>query len=1282
MSFINDCFLSIFSALMKRLLPFIATCALWVVASTTPIAGATCLSISDIPMDTQLQAAPASVMFVIDDSGSMDWEFMTTESSGIFHGEYYNFDLGPDTDNAYSDSYIVEGTEKRLWKARWAGYNKMYYNPDVNYTPWPRQSDADTTAPRSNPILATPTLTLSDEYDSVEEGIVVDNTDAGFSTSANGWDPNHFTHAEEYGTNYDYTLGNDGTAWAKWIVDIPTAGNYEVFGWWRSHTDRVTNVTYDIFHDGVLTEDVPPGGVNQNVLAQWTSLGTYHFSGGGNEYIRLDATVAGDSKYTADAMKFTPTGSSAISIKNAHYYTFSESENIPYLVVLDGSIKYYRFSTNVDSIDQAGLILNASPPGDVVPKNDDGSNRSYTQELQNFANWFSFYRRRELTAKAAIANVIDNIEGVRIGFYSIWGRLIQTVMNVNVTINTVLYDNTDTLLTALYGLDSDSTTPLRAALKNVGDYFDEAGGDGGIGASPYASEAEGGACQQSFAIVMTDGFWNGSVSGIGNEDSGEGAPYADDWTATLADVAMKYYKADLSSLDDLVPTNFPDTANRQHMITYGISFGVGGTLDPDDYDLYNSDPNQRVYPDWPDPTGAEDGTKIDDLWHASVNGRGIFLSASDPEELIESLDAVMQNVMARIGSGASISINAEELHAGSRIYQASYHTDNWSGDVKAYAIDQTTGAVIRETPLWSASAELDNINYGSRIIATYNTDTSVAIPFQYNNLSDSQKTQLHTDPATAEDMLNFIRGDDTNEGVFRNRTSKLGDIVHSAPTYFGDVIYAGGNDGMLHAFDAGTGQELFAYIPGLVFANLEHLSNPFYSHQFYVDLAPYVANAGGTTLLVGGLGKGGKGYYCLDVTNPGSITSESALANRVKWEYPKVSTPSAETDDIGYSFSEAYIVESNDAAHHWVVIFGNGYESTNGHAVLFVLDALTGAKIAQIDTGADTCNGLSTPVPIDVDLDNKVDYVYAGDLNGNLWKFEFTGSASNWGLAYNNSALFQAKGPSGNPQPITTKPDVMFHCVPGMPGFMVIFGTGKYLGNTDFVDTNTQTIYGIWDYGDDSDDTEYLGSFDRPGLSNQPASVTLLEQTEIYYGQPANSNYTLRVLSQNEPIWATVDDSTNGQNPDPSDTEPNHAGWYFDLPITKERVVRNLMIRDGKVILISIVPKESPCAAGGDSIIMEMDACSGGRLGGAQFDINDDAKIDENDMIPIPDPGGGPDILVPPTGLGKPGILYPPKIVRNPDGTETKYFSASTGNIPMLREQGEKRGIYYWRIVD
>jgi len=168
---------------------------------------------------------------------------------------------------------------------------------------------------------------------------------------------------------------------------------------------------------------------------------------------------------------------------------------------------------------------------------------------------------------------------------------------------------------------------------------------------------------------------------------------------------------------------------------------------------------------------------------------------------------------------------------------------------------------------------------------------------------------------------------------------------------------------MLHAFSAETGEELFAYVPNLIFENLKMLPKPNYSHMYFVDLTPVKMavdmddGQGGTewkTILIGGLAKGGKGYYALDITGITDVyeEAESALANRVMWEYPRSGVPDVDIDDLGFSYSRPSIVRTNDDSHPWVVIFGNGYNSMNSHAVLFIMDPFDGTLIAKIDTGA------------------------------------------------------------------------------------------------------------------------------------------------------------------------------------------------------------------------------------------------------------------------------------------------------------------------------------------
>jgi len=869
-------------------------------------------------------------------------------------------------------------------------------------------------------------------------------------------------------------------------------------------------------------------------------------------------------------------------------------------------------------------------------------------------------------------------------------------------VGSAVTDETDTLLNYLYSLDSDGSTPLRSALLAVGQYYHQNDGEtGGLGESPYASDADGGACQQSFAIVMTDGYYNGPSPDVGNQDGDEGAPYADSYPNTLADVAMKYYKEDLApGLSDRVPTNSCDNANRQHMVTYSVSFGVTGTLTPmdSDGDGEEDDPcflnNDTPIPTWPNPQNGNQ-EKIDDLWHPAVNGRGAFYSASNPEELIDSLKALLQNIVSRIGSGASVSVNSEQLNTSTVLYQASYDSTNWTGDVTAYPVDPVTGGILREEDdvLWHASDMLQNISWNNRNIVSFN-GTSAGIKFRYGSLTSDQKTALdpnwETDPILAQNLVEYLRGREISG--FRPRTRKLGDIVHSAPLLVGNTIFVGANDGMLHAFNAENGAERFAYVPNLVFENLKFLKDNDYEHKFYVDLTPVAVERVGEsdmTLLVGGLGKGGKGYYALNVTNADGVnssTSESAIAGMVLWEYPKAGVTD---NDMGYTYSKAFMVRSYSTAQEWVVIFGNGYDSITGKAVLYILD-LNGNVIKKMDTGVSACNGLSAPSVVDVNGDLKVDYVYAGDLKGNLWKFDLTDSdPANWAVAFDDATdpkpLFQTVG-----QPITTKPDVMRH--PTGHGYIVVFGTGKFLGVDDRSNTDIQTIYGIWDYGDDDDNSEYLGSFNKASgtLSNQPENVTLLEQTEIDFRTV--SGHDLRTLSNNPANWETIDERDSGQDPNPGseacdDDEDNdgdgltdeadecivHVGWYFDLPLEGERVIKDPLIREGKAIVISFIPNTSPCSGGGDSIIHEIDAATGARLLEVQFDINNDRMVDEQDLINI----GG--VWVAPSGKSYTGILHPPVILRMPDQeTEMKVFSSSAGVTERLFEVAEKRGLFYW----
>jgi type IV pilus assembly protein PilY1 len=328
-------------------------------------------------------------------------------------------------------------------------------------------------------------------------------------------------------------------------------------------------------------------------------------------------------------------------------------------------------------------------------------------------------------------------------------------------------------------------------------------------------------------------------------------------------------------------------------------------------------------------------------------------------------------------------------------------------------------------------------------------------------------------------------------------------------------------------------------------------------------------------MLVGGLGKGGKGYFALDITDPGSFTTQENAAANVMWEFT-----SADDNALGYSYSPPLIAMSNDGdigSKTAVAIFGNGYENTSadGHAYLFVVK-LAGngdgtwnedADYIKIDTGiaADAngvANGISGIRGIDIDADGTVDYVYAGDLRGNLHRFDLTGDMSSWG---HDGILFTAKYEGTDPvQPITNAPIVVEH--PSEGGYIVIVGTGTWMYETDRSDTSIQSIYGIWD-----------------DFANNMTPVThaqLVEQNFINH-QNREEGYIVRTSTDNLIDW-----NNNGND--------LVRGWVINLDIPPasgganpefpgERAVRRFQYRGGILFVNTVIPKTGnadPCVAG------------------------------------------------------------------------------------------------------
>ena len=243
--------------------------------------------------------------------------------------------------------------------------------------------------------------------------------------------------------------------------------------------------------------------------------------------------------------------------------------------------------------------------------------------------------------------------------------------------------------------------------------------------------------------------------------------------------------------------------------------------------------------------------------------------------------------------------------------------------------------------------------------------------------------------------------------------------------------------------------------------------------------------------------------------------------------------------------------------------------------------------------------------------------------------------------------------------------------------------------------TESSSIYGIWDYGDDDDDSEYLGSFERtavPQLDNPHLDgvaswtrVELLEQTVEPGTWTTADGQTLRVITDNSPVWGTVADTDTDQSdpqPDPGSAiagDTVHAGWFFDLPNAGEMAVSDVIIRDGKVLVISFTPGKDPCGHGGTSIFHALDSCSGARPGSGFF-----VNIDEV----VHDAGAGETTIgrtssdwKEPTGVEFSGRLQPPVILRK-GNLEYHYLSSSTGDVHKQEAAGTRLGIYYWLQVE
>lgn len=685
---------------------------------------------------------------------------------------------------------------------------------------------------------------------------------------------------------------------------------------------------------------------------------------------------------------------------------------------------------------------------------------------------------------------------------------------------------------------------------------------------------------------------------------------------------------------------------------------------------------------------------------------------SDVSALTLAFQSIVGDIQSKVSAASSVALNGGSWNTGSSLYQAKFSSADWSGNLLAFPV--ASDGSVGSTATWESAARIKLQNWDTqRNLLTYKPSAVAGahgIPFRWPvNPAAPTATELDLTQVLALNMnatnvidgfgswrSKYLRGDGTKEPrncstppcaapQFRNRNATpLGDIVNSSPYYVGlpnfgyyddmesaaystfastyrtrtKVIYAGGNDGMMHGIDSATGNEIFGYIPSAVYASLTQLTDLNYSHRYLVDGSPTVGDvfyAGAwRSLLVSGMRTGAKGLFALDVTDPTTFT-ESNAGSIVRWEF---------TDpDMGYVFGQPLVVKTNNG--RWSVVVSGGYNAgnVNGHAFLFVIDAETGALVRKIDTGSGTAlspNGLSPPAAIDTNNDAVADIVYAGDLDGHLWKFDLSSSApSSWGVG--NAALPLFTTSAG--QSITGRPDVTKVSSSGYD-YLVAFGTGRYIATADNTDRSAQTEYGIRDTNAGA--TVTVGQLQQQSIVEVVTSGAKLYRLSTHAVDPPSD----ALMTGDNALSRVAYLSTK-------------KGWYMNLPGSGERAVGDPRFRGGRIIFTTITPNVSdPCAFGGSSWLMELDAITGNRFDGPTFDTNGDGTITTADLVQGSTGNGSP------SGQGgvDNGIWSTSSISGNTTGTapvEDKYSNTSEGVVIHIRETAGKggEGRAMWREV-
>ncbi|WP_343649260.1 PilC/PilY family type IV pilus protein [Stenotrophomonas sp.] len=901
----------------------------------------------------------------------------------------------------------------------------------------------------------------------------------------------------------------------------------------------------------------------------------------------------------------------------------------------------------------------------ILPENYPANSPDLANAQRNFANWFQYHRNRILSMVGSSSHAMVGVDNMRVGYFTINARNNVTMYDVTSQRSDLfgqiyrLKPNGGTpnrQAVAYLGEQfrrTDAGAPvIRACQKNGGMLFTDGYTNVGNSASGYGNaDSAGGKFfpTQPFA----DGYSNTIADIAASYYAGGSTPLR---TGASFPTGLVPVPDQCSSLDQSSPEwKRLDCQADLHMNFYGVTLGAQGLI----YEVNQAatdDPYANP-PNWNangDPLTDDDGRVIDELWHAAVNSRGEFINAKTPSDVTEA----MRRVLSAVGSGqtpsGTFALSGARIGTGSLTVTPMYDVQNngtdWYSKLTASSVSvNPTTREAQYTTRWEASAQMPaaaarNVFFddGSSVRKFSGTTVTLAglcnlSTTLYPAQSICTSANLAALGADATSAANYLLGESSGEvrngGKLRDRTTPLGDIVNSTPVIsapvddFGYralggtlgtgytnyltnkrnnnryVVYAGANDGMLHAFDGGMdaagtiggngGRELFGYIPATSYGHMGNLLLPYdptkknaqpFVHKYFVDGPLTVGDTfyggGWHTTLVGTTGAGGRGVFALDVTTPGSFGAGNRL-----WEINDLAGDATVRANIGHVLGKPVIVpvRAADGSVSWKAIFGNGYSSASGKAVLFVVDIGTGTPtIRMIEAGEPNStiagsNGLGNIVVVDrvnnltIDpvtnkpsrvRDGYADTVYAADLKGAVWKFDLTSTATSVTVPVFTTGTFVQNGLTYR-QPITGGLQVASG---ERGGVLVMFGTGSFSFNDDTLPISSTQIQSLYGFND---------------VVNGAVLTTL----------------TRANLTPNAVV------TTSGSRTLQVGTAPTSSlGWYVDLP-AGERAVGYPELASGILFIPTYAPVEvtSGCSTSGANWLFGLSPRSGaGALSGVR----------------------------------------------------------------------------------